>query len=157
LPILSNARHERFAQAIFAGMTIDEAYQAAGFKANRSNASRLNSNDHIQTRIAELQEQAAQRKLQIVSHDAKAQFDMLALDIIAAREAGNFNAVMRGHEMRLQAFGYLDSPTLTHEHVRGQRIDPTPQPEGNVVILERPAPRFASALLAFRRKIGDDQ
>jgi hypothetical protein len=123
----------------------------------QQSASKLLSKPDIEARVRELQEQAAQRKLEVISFDAKAQFEMLTLDIIGAREAGNYNAVMRGHEMRLQAFGYLDSPTLTHEHVRGQRIDPTPQPEGNVVILERPAPRFASALLAFRRKIGDDQ
>jgi hypothetical protein len=157
MPVLPNAKHERFAQARFAGMTVAAAFTAAGYKPNSGNAARLNANESVKGRITKLQEQAAQRKLEVISFDAKAQFEMLTLDIIGAREAGNYNAVMRGHEMRLQAFGYLDSPTLTHEHVRGQRIDPTPQPEGNVVILERPAPRFASALLAFRRKIGDDQ
>jgi hypothetical protein len=156
---LPNAKHERFAQARFAGMTMDAAYQAAGYKPHRQNASRLMAKDDIKARVAELQEGAAARKLEVISFDAKAQFEMLTLDIISAREAGNFNAVMKGHETRLRAFGYLDSPTLTHEHVRGQRLDPQPAPaasESKVAEFIAPAPRFAAALLAFKRKLGEE-
>lgn len=35
MPVLKNARHERFAQGRAKGKTIDEAYVDAGFKANR--------------------------------------------------------------------------------------------------------------------------
>jgi hypothetical protein len=31
---------------------------------------------------------------------------------------------LKGRIAILQAFGYSDSPTLTHEHVRGQRLAP---------------------------------
>lgn len=59
MPMLANQRHEEFARGLARGKTIDQAYQDAGFKPNRSNASRLNSNDSIQNRVAELQERAA--------------------------------------------------------------------------------------------------
>lgn len=54
MPTLKNARHERFAQELAKGKTADEAYQLAGFKANRGNASTLNQKQSIQTRVSEL-------------------------------------------------------------------------------------------------------
>src|SRR4051794_27926780 len=98
MPTLINPKWERFAQARAAGETASRAYVTAGFKPNDSHASRLDGNGKVRERIAELQEAAARRMVEIISHDAKAQMDMLVLDIIAAREAGNFNAVMKGHE-----------------------------------------------------------
>ncbi|MCO5962347.1 MULTISPECIES: terminase small subunit [Sinorhizobium] len=59
MPILKNARHEKFAQARAKGNTADEAYVAAGFKANRGNAARLNANESIQERVAEIQGKGA--------------------------------------------------------------------------------------------------
>jgi phage terminase small subunit len=59
MPPLSNQRHERFAKALFEGETADEAYEQAGFKANRGNASRLKANENIMARLTELQTQAA--------------------------------------------------------------------------------------------------
>ena len=55
MPILKDPQHERFAQLRAEGVTIDQAYVDAGFRKNRSNASRLNSKEHIQERIKELQ------------------------------------------------------------------------------------------------------
>lgn len=59
MPALANARHERFAQERASGKSIDDAYVAAGFKANRGNASRLNANEGVQHRIAEILGNAA--------------------------------------------------------------------------------------------------
>jgi phage terminase small subunit len=58
---LENARHEKFCQERVAGKTIDEAYEAAGYKRNPGNAGRLNNNEHIQSRITELQSIAAEK------------------------------------------------------------------------------------------------
>ena len=55
MPPLSNPRHERFVQALFEGESADAAYERAGFKANRGNASRLKANESILKRLAELQ------------------------------------------------------------------------------------------------------
>lgn len=61
MPPLKNTRQEAFAQARVAGLTIDAAYVEAGYKPNRSNAARMNANEHIQARIRELQNAAADR------------------------------------------------------------------------------------------------
>ena len=54
MPVLKNARHEAFAQALAKGKTADEAYEQAGFKADRGNASRLQQKDSILQRVNEL-------------------------------------------------------------------------------------------------------
>lgn len=47
MPVLKNARHEKFAQARFEGKTADESYDAAGLKPHRGNASRLSANENV--------------------------------------------------------------------------------------------------------------
>lgn len=58
MPILKNAKHERFAQGIAEGMSGADAYLWAGYasnaKAARVSATRLLANATIKTRIAEL-------------------------------------------------------------------------------------------------------
>jgi phage terminase small subunit len=61
LPCLSNPKHERFAQGLAKGKTADEAYQEAGYKPNRHNAATLARQQHISTRLTELQERGAIR------------------------------------------------------------------------------------------------
>ena len=61
MPVLSNPKHERFAQGLAAGKTADEAYADAGYRANRGNASTLKANQSITERVAELQNSAATR------------------------------------------------------------------------------------------------
>ncbi|KAB2798967.1 terminase small subunit [Brucella anthropi] len=61
MPILENARYEAFAQGLAKGMSADEAYQKAGYKPHRGNASTLRTNQNILDRVAELQGKAAQK------------------------------------------------------------------------------------------------
>jgi phage terminase small subunit len=61
MPILPNARHERFAQELAAGKSADEAYIAAGYNENRGNATRLKANESVLKRVAELKSSAAER------------------------------------------------------------------------------------------------
>ena len=61
MPILRNAKHERFAQALAKGETADAAYVQAGYEANRGNATRLKANESIESRVAEILERAATR------------------------------------------------------------------------------------------------
>jgi phage terminase small subunit len=56
---LKNPRHERFAQAIVKGMTLPDAYAAAGYIRNEKNAARLMKNEGVAARIAELQAEVA--------------------------------------------------------------------------------------------------
>lgn len=61
MPLLPNPRHERVAQALATGKTADKAYVAAGYKENRHNAAKLTRQQHILTRVSELQSKAAEQ------------------------------------------------------------------------------------------------
>lgn len=63
MPVLANARHERFAQELAKGKTADEAYQLAGYKPNRGNASTLKANQSVLDRVAELKAGIAEKVL----------------------------------------------------------------------------------------------
>ncbi len=58
---LSNARHERFAQALAQGKTNVEAHEIAGFKPNDGNASKLASRPEVQARVKEITGKGADR------------------------------------------------------------------------------------------------
>lgn len=58
MPVLRNARHEKFAQLLAQGKTADDAYAQAGFKANRGNAATLKQKQSIQERVSQLLEWA---------------------------------------------------------------------------------------------------
>src|ERR1700722_19522661 len=57
--LLRNIKHERFAQELAEGKSMNEAYEAAGYKSSRPHASRLATNGNIKGRVAELQDAAA--------------------------------------------------------------------------------------------------
>lgn len=61
MPILKNARHERFAQALATGKTADEAYVEAGYEANRGNAATLKAKQSVSDRVAEILAAGAKR------------------------------------------------------------------------------------------------
>ena len=50
--VLKNIKHEKFAQGIAKGMSQDAAYEAAGYKQHRGNASTLRSKQNVIDRIA---------------------------------------------------------------------------------------------------------
>jgi hypothetical protein len=61
LPVLSNSRHEKFAQGLAEGKTATEAYENAGYAPNDGNSARLKGNERIRARVAELQGRGAER------------------------------------------------------------------------------------------------
>lgn len=68
MPVLKNAKHEAFAQALAKGMSASKAFKAAGFKPNRGNATRLKAKDSVSQRVTELLSKAAE--LTLVSIDS---------------------------------------------------------------------------------------
>lgn len=54
MPALRNARHERFAQEVAAGKTLEEAHRLAGYNADRRNAQHLRERNDISHRVDEL-------------------------------------------------------------------------------------------------------
>ncbi|WP_323772398.1 terminase small subunit [Antarctobacter sp.] len=102
MPCLANTRHEAFAQARLAGLTIDAACVEAGYKPNRSNAARMNANEYIRQRVRELQDAAAEQAkmtsaqvldeiAQIAFSDIRESFDqqgnLLPIDVLPERTA----------------------------------------------------------------------
>jgi adenosyl cobinamide kinase/adenosyl cobinamide phosphate guanylyltransferase len=67
---LKNARHERFAQELAKGSTSDAAYIAAGFKANRGNATRLKANESVFDRVQEIKGVTAEKVIEKTGIDA---------------------------------------------------------------------------------------
>jgi hypothetical protein len=57
MAILTNPRHEAVAQALARGLSASAAYVEAGYKTNRHNAAALAREQHIGTRVTELQEE----------------------------------------------------------------------------------------------------
>lgn len=61
MPVLKNAKHEAFAQALAKGKTATQAYADAGYKPDRKNASRLTTKDDIQRRVDEILSRVAEK------------------------------------------------------------------------------------------------
>jgi hypothetical protein len=62
MPRLDNTRHEIFAKGLVSGKTAIDAYKAAGYKPNRSCASRLATNANLLSRVNELRADMAERE-----------------------------------------------------------------------------------------------
>ena len=88
MPILSNAKHERFAQELAKGKSADEAYETAGYSPHRQNASRLMANDDIKMRVAEILAKVAVKTEFTIERIA----EMLIEDREGARSANQFAA-----------------------------------------------------------------
>ena len=67
MPVLGNARHEAFAQALAKGKSATEAYTAAGYKGDRTAASRLSTNVNVQARLTELKMRVAEKTVLTVA------------------------------------------------------------------------------------------
>jgi phage terminase small subunit len=100
---LPNARHEAFARALVEGRSINESYEAAGYSKNRGNASRLNANESIQARVAELQTAAARA--------SEVTVQSLLGELETAREradsAEQYSAAVRAIEAKARVSGLL--------------------------------------------------
>ena len=90
--MLSNQRHELFAQYLASGMTQDAAYEAAGYEPDRGNASRLTAHDSVVARVQELQQE--NRKRNNVTLDSMTKRFNEAID--KASGDGSHPAVMAG-------------------------------------------------------------
>lgn len=124
MPALEDPKHEAMAKGLAMGKTADKAYSDAGYRPHRGNASRLSAKESIQRRVVELTEKLAEKAIASISFEAKDLFARMENLIQKCMEAGDYKTAMDGLKFELRCFGYEDSPTLTHEHVKGQAIQP---------------------------------
>jgi hypothetical protein len=86
MPVLSNPKHEAFAQSLAKGETADDAYVQAGYQPNRGNAARLKANESVRARLAELQGKAA-AKTEITATTLIEELEAARLLALEARQA----------------------------------------------------------------------
>jgi len=130
MPVLKNARHERFIQGVVKGISAGPAYTAAGYKATgnaaETAAARLFRNVQVQARRAELQGSTAKQITDV--RDAARQHTLAAVETLkdvmldpkappSARVAAANGLLDRGHgksmqqiEVEISVFDSLDLP-----------------------------------------------
>jgi hypothetical protein len=67
MPVLKNARHERFAQLLASGKTAKDAYALAGYKPSESNGAWLARKEEISSRVAEINQEALARERKVAT------------------------------------------------------------------------------------------
>lgn len=80
MPVLSNPKHERFAQELAKGKSQIDAYETAGYRPNPSAASRLSDDVKICERVSEIQERGAIRSEVTIAS--------LTADLLELKDAG---------------------------------------------------------------------
>lgn len=90
MPVLSNPRHELFAQALAKGKSATQAYVEAGFEGHRQNAARLMSNDDVADRVEELL-RAGARRAEVTVEQVVREYARIGFSDI--RRAVNWHAV----------------------------------------------------------------
>lgn len=103
MPVLPNAKHERFAQAVAQGQSASQAYVTAGYAANEGNAGRLNRNERVRARIEEILSEGAEKAGVTVQR---------IIDELAKVGFANMADYMRGGA---DGDPYLDFSRLTRE------------------------------------------
>lgn len=145
---LINPRHERFCQAIASGMTASAAYVAVGYSPNRGNASRLNANESIRARIAELLEAAANKASNEQAYDVHTLVACLREINDMALVRNKVTTALRCTVLIAKILGYWNNPARVQWELNGIRVPQTKQaPE--------PRPRndrVAMAIQTFRKK-----
>ncbi len=95
MPVLKNARHERFAQNITKGMSATKAYEKAGYKRNDGSAGRLHRNAQVQERIAELMAPAVEATQATVERVLKEMVRLAFYDMTAILDSTNGRIAMK--------------------------------------------------------------
>ena len=68
MPVLPNAKHELFCQHLALGKTASEAYEMAGYKPSRSNASVLRAKQNVSDRLSEILQQSERKVVQQIEY-----------------------------------------------------------------------------------------
>jgi hypothetical protein len=91
MPVLSNAKHELFSQQLALGKTASEAYELAGYKPSRSNASVLRAKQNISDRLAEILQESEKTVLNQIEYTRERLLAKLdhAYDVAEKRSNGS--------------------------------------------------------------------
>jgi hypothetical protein len=113
MPVLSNARHEKFAQLLaqlHGEMTVADAHEQAGYRRNEGNASTLARHPDVQERVKEIKghvaaaQQITREKL-VEWHNEVRQQGMVNGQLSAADTAIKEISVLTGHRIERAEIG----------------------------------------------------
>lgn len=107
---LSNARHERFAQYLAAGMPQVEAYEKAGYSRDDGNADRLTRNDSIRQRLAYLHRRNV-AKMDVAAAGVTVEGQLAKLEAVQAELKAN---QAKAEEIRAGAMAAGQFDAATH-------------------------------------------
>lgn len=150
MPILKNARYERFAQAIAKGKSQHEAYVYAGYSASekakdtRSNAATLAGRPEVKARIEELLERQAKRVGITVDKLLEELQDMLNLAKRVKQPAAGVGAILAKGKL----LGLITDKVENDVVVRKPSREPTEQGE---MTMSEWADKFAPVLPGEKR------
>ena len=106
MPLLENARHERFARALADGKSAVDAYEFAGYRRNRGHASTLRKDPKLLKRVDEILETRGQIQgrgalaaIERARLTKSTVIDMLIADRELARKNGQSSAAIRATEL----------------------------------------------------------
>lgn len=120
MAVLTNQRHERFAQEMAKGMSATEAYASAGYKPDDGNATRLTGNDRVQARVAELLSKGAERTLVTIESITE---ELEAARLLAMhKDVSNPSAAVAASMGKAKLYGLLVDKTEsnnTHHVISG--------------------------------------
>jgi vacuolar-type H+-ATPase subunit F/Vma7 len=99
---LSN-RHEAFCRFLAEGLSITESYERAGYKRNRGNSARLNADERIRARVAELQQEAAKKSVVTIESVCRELDEATAV----AKSKGQAQAMVSAATLRAKLAGLM--------------------------------------------------
>jgi hypothetical protein len=152
MPLLENAKHERFAQVLATGKNAVDAYEFAGYRRNRGHASTLRKNSKLLKRVDEILESRGQIQgrgalaaIERARLTKAIVIDMLIADRELARKNGQSSAAIRATELLGKELGmFVDRSDNRHRVER--RFSELPEAEQEAV---------AADLLARAREVID--
>ncbi|MGO9233034.1 MAG: hypothetical protein ACLP4V_02675 [Methylocella sp.] len=108
MPVLRNARHERFAQELAKGKSAGRAYSLAGYSPNRGNYVRLKANESIRARVEEILAKSEAHAVVTIEMLTA----MLIEDRALARERGQAAAAKGAVDSLAKLHGFMNKDKL---------------------------------------------
>jgi hypothetical protein len=107
MPVLSNAKHELFCQHLALGETASKAYELAGYKPSRSNASVLRAKQNISDRLAEILQESEKTVLDQIEYTRDALLSELEETRKLALKRGQASAVVAATMGKAKILGLI--------------------------------------------------
>jgi hypothetical protein len=107
MPVLSNAKHELFCQHLALGKTASDAYEMAGYKPSRSNASVLRAKQSVSDRLSEILQQSEEKVVGQIEYTRDALLSELEEERQLALKRGQASAAVAATMGKAKILGLI--------------------------------------------------